>query len=340
MGLKTIHCFLVQPSKGEETQPTIGGAAVPKKGPLFGMLKGVFDKAESECRIDISFNHNPAGKQQNDCRDLLIAYTKKRTMDAGRRIALRLQAVTTHKSGLGLLFLIVGSEESRSKLVLSRFPADQGILAEQRKNSLDVEFLEKVFMKSATAYKSAVYAGGITDSDFWTGRAIDKQINLPGDHVANYWIRHFLASDFSTTPAAGTKRLALALRTAMNEAPDVKAKTEIAAAVTLSGSVAGATTSINDFGSRFGFSPEAMEAVRKVVKHDNLMSELFQFDSAEFARNISFRSIELSNGGILTAEASKFNEVFRREAVDQVESEVRFTTQGQIVDERLRKVKV
>jgi len=338
--LKTIHCFLAQPSKGEETQPTIGGAAVPKKGPLFTMLKGVFDKAESECRIDISFNHNANGEQQNDCRDLLIAYITSHKVAVGRSIGVRLQSVTTQKSGLGLFFLMAGSEGQRAKLVLSRFPADQGILAEQKRNSLSVEFLEKVFMKSATAYKSAVYEGRITPSDFWTGRAVDKQINLPGDHVANYWIRDFLASDFTTTPAAGTKRLAVALRAAMSLTSDSEAKAQLAAAVTLASSVAGTVTSVNDFCTRFGFSPETFEAVRKVMKHENLMAEHFQFDVAEFIRHIAFRSIELSNGGILTADASKFSDVFRQESVNDAEKTVRFTTEGKIVDQRLRKVKV
>ena len=53
--------------------------------------------------------------------------------------------------------------------VMSRFPADSGILAEQTAKTLNVQFLEKIFMKSATSYKSAVYTGA-SPSDFWEGR--------------------------------------------------------------------------------------------------------------------------------------------------------------------------
>jgi|SRR5581483_420070 len=166
MELKTIHCFLVHPAKHEESQPAIGGTAVPKRGQLFTMLNGIFEKAESDCRTDISFNHAADGKQQNGCRDLFLAYIKSHSIKDGRKIALRLQAVTTQKSGLGLLFLMLGHDDKRAKIVLSRFPADQGILAEERKDSLTVEFLEKVFMKSATAYKAACYIGKLTDADF------------------------------------------------------------------------------------------------------------------------------------------------------------------------------
>lgn len=337
MELKTVHCFLVHPAKREETQPVIGGTAVPKHGKLYSMLKGLFDNAEKDCRTDISFNHSAEGKQQNDCRDLLLEYIRSHKVDDGRKIALRLQAVTTLKSGLGLLFLMLGHDGNRSKVVLSRFPADHGILAEERKNSLTVEFIEKVFMKSATAYKAAVYEAKIAPASFWTGHAIDKQINHPGHEFANYWIRGFLASELRTTAAAGSRRLAVALRTAMRDLTDAESKSEITAAVTLATSIDGQTTSADDFCRRFGLSSSAFDAVRKVIKHDNLMAENFQFDVAEFKRHIAFRSVELNNGGILTAEASKFDDVFRQERLARTQNEVRFTTQGKIVDQRLRK---
>lgn len=340
MELKTIHCFLAHPAKHEETQPAIGGASVPKHGKLFTMLKGIYDNASTDCRTEISFNHNAEGKQQNDCRDLLLAYIKSHKVDDGREIALRLQGVTNHKSGLGLLFLMIGHNEARSRLVLSRFPADQGILAEERKDTLTVEFLEKVFMKSATAYKAAVYEGKPTPAAFWTGQVTDKQINNPAHEFANYWVRDFLSSDLRTTAAAGSRRLALALRSAMQGLTDSDAKSEIAAAATLAASISGKTISADKFCTRFGLSQQAIDAIRRAVKHDSLMTEEFQFDVAEFRRHIAFRSVELSNGGILTAEASKFDDVFHQESSQRNKNEVRFTTQGKIVDQRLRKGKL
>jgi len=339
MELKTIHCFLVHPAKHEESQPALGGTSVSKHGQLFTMLKGIFEKAESDCRTDISFNHAADGKQQNEFRDLLLAYIKSHSIKDGRKIALRLQGVTTQKPGLGLLFLMLGQEGERAKIVLSRFPADQGVLAQEGKDSLTVEFLEKVFMKSATAYKAASYVGKLTDADFWTGRAVDKQRNNLGDQLAHYWIREFLASDLRTTAATGTKRLAVALRTAMSNLTDGDAKRELAAAVTLAPNLTGQTTSAEEFCTQFGLSSPATEAVRKIIKQESLMTEHFQFDAAEFSHHIAFRSVELSNGAILTAEASKFDEVFQQEAVGQAVEEVRFTTQGRVVAQQLRRAK-
>lgn len=322
-----------------DEQPAISGTSVPKQGKMYLMLKNIFDAAESDCRIEISFNPNSEGKQQNDCRDVILAYIKHFKVEDGRTIALRLQAVTNEKSGLGLMFLMSGHNGTQTKLVLSRFPADQGILAEENKEKLSVEFLEKVFMKSATAYKAALYVGKNTSGDFWVGRAVDKQINNIGDHIANYWIREFLLSDLRTTAAAGSRRLAIALRTAMRQS-DTVTKTEIAAAATLIGSIDGKTKNMEEICEHFGFSAVAADAVRKAVKQETLMQELFQVDAVEFNKHIAFRSIELDNGGILTAEAAKFDDVFEQEALNNAKHEVQFTTRGQIVDQRLRKGKV
>ena len=87
----------------------------------------------------------------------------------------------------------------------------------------------------------------------------------------------------------------------MQNLSETEAKSEIAAAVTLITGIDGKTTSVEAFCDHFGLSSKAIDAVRKAIKHDNLMSENFQFDAVEFKRHIAFRSVELSNGGILTA---------------------------------------
>jgi hypothetical protein len=339
MNLKTIHCFLTHPARGVETQPPIGGTAVPKSGRLYNMLQTIFDRSDEECDTEISFNHNAQGVQQNDSRDLLLAYLGSRTIVNGRKIAVRLQSMTTHKSGLGLLFLMFGDDGSDSKIVLSRFPADQGILAEESKDQLRVEFLEKVFMKSATSYKAAAYDWDGTATGMWTGRAVDRQINNPQQELAQYWIREFLASELRTTSAAGTRRLAVALRTAINGLDDPEAKGQITAAVTLARTLNRRTTSAANFLSHFGLGDVATQAVERAIGHENLVIENFQFDATEFGRHIAFRSMELSNGGILSAEATRFDKVFQQETVDTSNKIVRVTTQGQVVDQRLRKVK-
>jgi hypothetical protein len=235
------------------------------------------------------------------------------------------------------LFLISGTEGSQHKIVISRFPTDSAILAEEKRTGLTVAFLERVFMKSATSYKAAVYQDESLKAGFWLGSAVDKQINSSVNELSAYWIFDFLDSSFRITPAAGTRRLAAALRNAARSATDVVIKSEIAAAVTLAGGFAGRKISINEFASSMNLSREATTAIVQQLKNPDTADEQFRFDVGEFRNQVAYRSVQLDNGGLLTAESESFEKVFDREVINQRTQEVRFSTRGKIVNEKLRK---
>lgn len=337
MAIEHIHSYLVHPGKRSEEAPQISGAPVPLNGKLFDLLNDIYSKSDVECDIEISFNSNAAGAQQNPCRDLVIEYLRGPTLVRGRHIAERLEKVTTHRSGLGLLFLIAGKEGRDHKIVMSRFPADSAILAEEDQRALSVEFLERVFMKSASAYKAAAYRDPSLGAGFWMGRAVDRQINSRVVQISNYWIAEFLASDFRTTAAAGTRRLAIALRDAAKKSDDVAVKSAIAAAVTLANGLGGQRISISEFEDRFGLPEAAREAIASEVKAPNLVDERFQFDLHEFSSQIAYRSVELDSGATLTAPFAEFDNLFHREIVDEATHKIRFTTEGEVKSERLGK---
>jgi hypothetical protein len=330
-----IHAYLVHPRKGSKGPRRIGGTNVPLQGRLFNLLNDVYVKSDHECDTDISFNQSADGRRHNECRSLITAYLSGPTIARGRRIAERFESVTTHRSGLGLLFLIPGDEGSDHKIVISRFPADSAILAEESRATLTVAFLERVFMKSATAYKAAAYQHASLRDGFWRGKAVDKQINSEAAQLSNYWIFEFLDSDFITTAAAGTKRFAVALRDAARKSDTLAVKSEIAAAVTLSGSLAGRRLSARGFANRLGLSQEATSAVLNQLRSPELADENFQFDLNEFRAQVPYRSVELDSGGVLTAQSFEFDQVFQREIVDPETQEVRYSTQGRVVQEKL-----
>ena len=196
------------------------------------MLRTVFDRASHECDIDIVFQPDRDGRQQNDCRDAIIKIVAAPTVVHGRAIAKRLQAVTTNRSGLGLLFLMKGDNDNVDTVVISRFPADQGVVAQENAEQLSVEFLERVFMKSAKAYKSAIYSSDSLQRGFWDGRAVDRQISGPRE-LSDYWIRDLLQSELRTTGPAGTKRLAVAVREAIRSADTLELRQELISAAGL-----------------------------------------------------------------------------------------------------------
>src|SRR5262249_29957411 len=217
---------------------------------------------------------------------------------------------------------------------ISRFPTDTAILAEEDQHNLTVEFLERVFMKSATSYKAAAYQDVSLAAGFWLGRAVDRQID---SGTAEYWIFEFLASGFRLTSAAGTRRLGTALRDAIRKSDDVIVKSEIAAAVTLASGLRGRQISVREFENQFRLSDAARDAIERELKHPGLAQERFRFDAEEFRSQVAYRSVELSNGAMLTSESSEFDDVFQREVLDEATQEVRFSTAGGVIGENLTK---
>lgn len=338
MKIDKILSFLTYPGKHADEQPQISGAVIPNKGKLYNMLSSIFDKSGSDCNIPIMFLPEE-DKQKNGVRDTIIKLMESKSIDDGRLLSERLQLATTEKSGMGLLFFTIGSDGDTTKIVISRFPADEGIVAERKSKTLKVEFVEEVFLKSAYSYKSAMYECGFPHPDFWTGFAVDKQVNHGAKEVAAYWINDFLQSDFQTTPRAGTKRLALALRDAIADSNDVSVKHEITSSARLAKNIPAKAMTISEFCDKFHLSDNAKEQVCKQVHSSRLLEDKFIFDRSEFDKHLSYKMVELDNGAILSAQASKFEKCFDEEELNGAGNGVRFTTTGKVVDEKLRRSK-
>jgi len=336
MKIETIHSYLVNPDKGVKDPKKIRGTSVKDEGDLFTMLALIFNNAPHECQYEIAFQHDSQGDQHNFCKDLIVKYSNTGNFQDGLKIAEHLQNQTTKRSGLGLLFLILGNEGKKKRIVISRFPADNGILAEESISSLNITFVEKIFMKNAKAYKSACYEGKYFETDFWTGRAIDKQINSDLT-ISDYWIKDFLKSDFATTGERGTKRLATALRDTINKQSTLLViKEELTAALKLAKGLDGQVVSASSFLSRLGVSIESKEAVRAEMKQ-SLFDEQFKIVFNEMDKLIAFKTVELDNGAFLSAQATLFDGVFNKV---KFEGElIKYTTQGKILTERVRKTK-
>jgi len=306
---------------------------------MFRLMRDIYENSDAECKIAISFNLGTDGKKFNNCREMVLRYIQNPSLDTGRNLAEKLSSVTTQRSKLGLLFLILGSEKEFKKIILSRFPTNSAILAEEDKITLNVAFLERVFLRSATSYKAVVYQHTSLSSGFWEGNAVDKQITNSETGTSNYWIKDFLESDFRTTGPAGTRRLAVALRQAAKKSSNLQVKKEIAAAVTLANSLNGQNLTPREFVNRFAFSQPSKDAIIREVKSPHTMDERFVFDAQEFSNQVPYRSIELDSGAILTAQASEFDNIFSREPVSPERDQFRYSTTGIVISEKLEKTK-
>lgn len=334
-----IYSFLVSPGKGAEKVTAIAGASLPLKGKVHKMMKDIYDSSEVECKIPISFVMDEDGKQKSEARDEVVAFIEKPSKETGVVLAKRLQAVTTSKSGLGLLFLTIGTNSKEEpKLIISRFPADQGLLAETASANLNVQFVEKVFMKNSHAYKAVLYQGDLNEN-FWEGSAVDRQINSSSG-LANYWIRDFLKSDFKITAKEGTKRLAMALKDASAKLTDNKAKSEIVSAMRLVKNFNNKSLSIKQLIRNFGLSKPVREAIIDNLPHKELAELTFTFDATEFTKHAGYIWKELDNGAIVTAPSESYKECFTETKINGSDDYVEIKTQGQIINQRLKTRKV
>lgn len=338
MEIRQIYSYLVVPGKHKTPLPVIRHTNVPLTGRLYTMLRYLFERAESDCDTSIRFLPGDGGTQVNEVRNLICSLLQRNDIRRGASLAKRLCEYTTTKSGLGLFFIIIGRHDDQRnghKLVLSRFPADQGILADETGDSLDVRFVERVFMKNQATYKAALYSGTSLDTGFWRGYAVDKQFShSPAHSLANYWIRDFLLSDLRTTAAEGTRRFASALMAANRDAENLQQKEEIIAISRLARGMQGAQ-SMDERLMQLQVSEPVRELIVKYLPRGDLASDRFQLDIQEYDKHIKYRSVSLHNGAIVTALADDFDQCVQR--VDMDNNRVRLSIEGVVTDDRLKR---
>lgn len=295
------------------------------------MLEGIFAGRAGSHDFEVTFNSD--GTQENACRSLLIDFQDRPTIETGLPIAQRLQLATDNRSGIGLLFLLVGDHGLKRRLVVSRFPTDQAVLADLSASGLDVQFLEQVFIKRLSSYKALLIEHQTPKNGFWQGIATDRQAGQSGEHISEYWLKEFLNADFTETPAAGTRRLANALKDAVKANPSLSVKTEIAHASSLApAALAGKSLTISEFCDHFGFSAAARDTIMNQLSKPSLFGKKFQFEATEFKNIAPYRTVEMNTGAILTAPSDNFEKVFKSELIG---GEVEYRTRGRVSDQRL-----
>ena len=337
MPIELIYSFLTYPKKSQAEDATVSGTEVPlAEGKLFSMLSDIFDGAGKDCNIPVIFT-STGEKQINAVRSDLVTLLASPGVERAAPLATRLQRATTGSSGMGLLFICLGKDvDGDERIVISRFPADEGVVAEKTMDKLTVQFVEQVFLKSSYSYKAATYIWQGKPNQLWTGHVVDKQINHGNKSVADYWIVDFLHSEMQTNAAMGTKRLANALKSAISATSDIEIKSQITSAANLAKNLPQKAMTIAEFCGSFQLSESTKAAVLSKVDPPRLVHEKFRFDAAEFSRHIAYKQIELDNGAVLSAPAEKFEQCFVN--VKRKDSHT-FTTTGQIVNERLKTTK-
>lgn len=341
MPVQAIYSFLTYPKRGNPDDPLGPGVQIPVEtdNKLVRMLESLFLRAAQDCVVPIMLRAD-AGDQTNPLRDELMALLAAPSVESGAPLALRLQRATSGTSGMGLMFVClgkdVGAPQHKTRVLISRFPADEGVVAERSEFALTIQFVEQVFLKSAYSYKAATFVADGRPDQLWKGDIVDRQINHGSKAVADYWIVDFLVAEFATTAAAGTKRLAAALREAIASTTNFVIKQEIAAAAQLAGNIPNRAMTAAGFCDQFNFSEDTKAAVVAQIRPARLLNDRFRFDAGEFARHLAFKQLELDNGAVLSAPADRFDEIFERTQRRQQET---FSTTGAVIEQRLKKTR-
>lgn len=333
MPMENIYSFLTYPKNHEKAADNIEGVHIkPDGGKLSKMLSDVFDSPRSPRDVPVKF---VADDQANLTRVELLAFFKRPRLATALPLARILQSATPGTAGMGLFFVSLGSDDGKpgKRVVLSRFAADEGVVANKKLGALSVEFVEQVFLKNAHTYKAATYRHEDGRADAWKGVATDRQLNHGSKAIADYWIVDFLRSELTTTAAEGTRRLAIAMKEASRISKDPKVKGEIVAAAKLAPNLPANAMTIEQFCVQFALSQGATAAVKNAVKPARLITESFRFDADEFVKHVPYKQVELDNDVTLSAPTDKFDEVLHHRANGEDHT---FSTRGRIIDEKLR----
>ena len=338
MTLDHIHGYLVRPNSSAGGTSTVRGITVPLSGPLYHEMTRIFSGADAECKIDIIFAPDTRGQQNNAAHDRIVQYARNPSEQSGRAIAEMLQQATPGGAGIGLLFLLKGQDLNKQDvLVVSRFPAEGGIIAHETSQSMTVDFVERVFRKRSTGYKSVLFKTSSLSTGFQVGRAIDRQANAKVE-IAKYWIGDFLSCELNLQGPLGSRRLGIAISEAVKNADDPDIKREIFAVATTIRNQDGRTDSGNNHLRRSGASDAAIHAIVSEMPNSDAMNEVFPFETNEFDQHVRYRIVELDNGALLAANHAEFGEVFEMQEFPN-ENRHRFSTSGTILKERYRKLK-
>lgn len=337
MVITEVFAFLSGPHKGVTPTPTPSGVSVALSGPLFEHINELFGRSSSDCNVEIALRSD--GNQHNEFRDLLIDFASSGSYASAEKVTERLSSITTRRSKLGLLFLVRASDNARKAVLLARFPTDTAILVDDASGSLNVKFLDKVFVKNYHQFKSARFVGVPAKGSFWDGFVLDRQLNSHREDASRYWVHDFLNADFKVTSAHGSDRFAKAVKDASAGAT-FEEKRELHHLVGMLDNLHGQHLSPRDILNKYSITDKVANRVLSKMPA-TAADQTFKFDRHLFNAVNSYRTVETAEGAIITAESAIFEKVITYEVIDRTEisERVRLTTEGLLAADKLRKTK-
>jgi len=337
MKINKIYGFIAPVGKGVDNIDDIPlqGSEILPSNKLFVKLTELFKNSEKECDIQIRFVPK-TGKQDNDVRDLIVKICKKFTLENCEPLVKSLTRLTDKKIKEGLLFFIYAKEHTDMKLLIARFPSEEGITVKHDNGKYVFEVIDDVFLKNSRKYKAVYYQSKLVKLDnFWTGYAVDKQINDSNvKEVSDYWVKDFLQSELKLNSNRGSIMLAKAVRKTITETIDNEVKEELIGVTPLVKNINTKALTIRSFFDKMNLSLKTKNEVLTRIDNPGLCEISFQFSSEKFAENCNYLIKILDTGAIAMAPTVDFSTIWNEEAAE--DGNVRYSTEGKNIKIKVR----
>jgi len=329
MKIEKIFGFIVPIGKGSEStgEVKLQGSEIVATDKLFIKLTELFDHSEKDCDINIRFTPK-ADEQKNDVRDLIVNLCNDFSLEKCEPLVKSLMKLTDRKIKEGLLFFIYANDITDKKIMIARFPSEEAIRVRREKGKYIFEIIEDVFLKNSRKYKAVYYKKSM--DDFWSGYAVDKQINDNNvKEISDYWIKDFLQSELKLSSARASEMLAKAVRQTIVETKNEQVKEELIGVTTLVKNVDKKALTFKSFFDKMNLSKQTKDEVLRKFPNPQLCELSFNFSSELFSMNCNYLYKILDNGAIAIAPAIDFPTIWHEEAAKN--GKVRYSTEGKKV---------
>lgn len=339
MEIEKVFCFSSPVGKvsDELWKKYIKHTEIQEDHDVFNKMVQLVADVKKDCNLNIKFTSTD-GKQDNEVRNMIINIVKSKDANTIRPLVERLSSKTDNKSKSGLVFIIIGNINKNTFIIIARFPAEEGIVVNDKDKKIKVEIIDEVFLKNSHRYKLVYFEGKSVQGDFWKGLALDKQINESVNYIreiSDYWIYDFLQCELEMTSKRGSTLLAKTFRSALNsDLPDSDKEDLIKLSLGIK-QFDGKKTSIKTILKKVNMSEAIQEKIIKSLPNREVADTIFDFSSIHFNGIFNLRVKYLDTGAIIIGPNDVFDNLFNPLLVAD-SGITRYTTEGITTNETVR----
>lgn len=294
--IKFVFLAYIPPYDAKEQPKVLETEILKTVSKTTDYLFKIFDASIDESKVEITFNSD--GNQNNEIRNLVLSIAQKVKVPDKKKyaeqLAQALYVITDERNGRGLFTVIVGKKGPSTRLVLSRFKGDEGLV--NRGKKLLIDYMSEVFTTKSNHYKLAVFQEIVSDKSFWKGYSVDKQLSASSmKSISLFWVEKFLNARTALTSAQGTMQFSKAIKAMLLKTTMLEEQEEIISGVVNLRSKVNMKISIADFCEKY-LSQETAEKLKAEVRNDDFFNSVFDIDNEIYRKEFGKTVLSIQDG--------------------------------------------